>query len=582
MQKSLVIVASFMVLSACQGALDGDELELNPSPEEAQFDEVRTKQQELTMLSGSTWGRSEVGSTWDGTISVCWNSPGNSSTKNMIRDRIEDQWGETGVISHIQFTGWGDCGSAGANIPITFDCTPTNNTGCHDDYSGYVVGIGSNIWSMHLDLGTIKNGFWFGLSNNSIRETALHEFGHALGFTHEHHRVDTPPSCTAEQQGTSGDLFLTPFDIGAMVSYCHPNGTTNLINISPWDRDGLRRAYGFPNKWTQTSSWCGLGGAVYIGDFNGDGRDDQLCFKAGQRWIRFSQNSGNYSGAPTHTGSNWCTGSNAKLLVGDFDGNGRDDLLCQNTVTKNIWVDSLHNGLSGTDYSRLGNPWCTGSGNLLVGDHNGDGRDDLLCHSNSSGKTFVNHSSGSLNTLFDSGTNFQTSTTWCTGTMRMYYGDFDGDDKADRLCLKANGYWYVDRGSNGWNNSDVWPYRSGNIGAFCSPGQLRIGDFNGDGRDDMLCHDRADSNAQIAIQFSNSYAQFLDENWFGPMNHFCSDNSSDSVLHIGYFNDDSQADLLCHTRWSGTHAIEYPTTFQSISQIGAITLARPVWQSQDL
>ena len=95
-------------------------------------------------------------------------------------------------------------------------------------------------------------------------------------------------------------------------------------------------------------------------------------------------------------------------MVGDFDGNEYDDLLCHDTST----------GLTSIRYSRprpfqdvqwsTDRNWCVGGGKkVYTGDFNGDGKTDLCCHTTSSGRkgyafaTYDGRFNGELLILFD-------------------------------------------------------------------------------------------------------------------------------------------------------------------------------------
>ena len=77
----------------------------------------------------------------------------------------------------------------------------------------------------------------------------LHEFGHALGLSHEHIRNDVDHTlCSASGYGggvSSG--FLTPYDRYSVMHYqftgCGINGNYDYTGLSTWDRLGLHILY---------------------------------------------------------------------------------------------------------------------------------------------------------------------------------------------------------------------------------------------------------------------------------------------------------------------------------------------------
>ena len=126
---------------------------------------------------------------------------------------------------------------------------------------------------------------------------------------------------------------------------------------------------------------------LFIGDFNGDGRSDMLCHdgRGGEKWIAYATASGTFpKGSIWHKDMNWCYNWGGKLYVGDFNGDRRDDMICYDTVT--------HTGNMFTAYAKRGGwfhktdntdnmGWCLARGcSLSVASASKDRRDDLVCH----------------------------------------------------------------------------------------------------------------------------------------------------------------------------------------------------------
>ena len=77
---------------------------------------------------------------------------------------------------------------------------------------------------------------------------------------------------------------------------------------------------------------------LHLGDFNGDNRTDLLCHNNtnGRRIILLATQEGNFSGTPRAM-QNWCR-FNKLLLIGDFNGNGRDDMMCHAPWDGHKWI----------------------------------------------------------------------------------------------------------------------------------------------------------------------------------------------------------------------------------------------------
>ncbi|OXM60338.1 trypsin-like serine protease [Amycolatopsis vastitatis] len=137
-----------------------------------------------------------------------------------------------------------------------------------------------------------------------------------------------------------------------------------------------------PGNWNLAqSSWRG-------GDFNGDGRADLAAF---YDYLDNSTNLflfyGNASGGLDSQGVKWNGGipsGKAQFLSGDFDGDGRTDLAAGIDLGgANLTFRTWHATATGVDAPVT--QWTTGPGNWnlgqsrwTVGDFDGDGRTDLL------------------------------------------------------------------------------------------------------------------------------------------------------------------------------------------------------------
>ena len=123
---------------------------------------------------------------------------------------------------------------------------------------------------------------------------------------------------------------------------------------------------------------------LFIGDFDGDGKSDMLChnYQNGGKTIAYATDNGDFSNCGTwYRNMHWCYQTYPKLYVGDFNGDGRDDMLCHDG-SGNMFVAEARSGgtFFGSDRS-VNMGWCRSDGcTLSVAKASRDTKDDLVCH----------------------------------------------------------------------------------------------------------------------------------------------------------------------------------------------------------
>jgi hypothetical protein len=207
---------------------------------------------------------------------------------------------------------------------------------------------------------------------------------------------------------------------------------------------------GFIGEWQRYMRWCRAPGQLLLGDYNGDGREDMLCHNpdTGYKWVALAKAdipgvpfTDRFTGTDWQRDMGWCR-TPRQLLVGDYNGDGRQDMLCHNPDTGYKWVALARagGGFTGTDWQRnMG--WCRTPRQLLVGDYNGDGRQDMLCHNTTSGYKWIAlaKAGGGF-----TGTDWQRNMGWCRTPRQLLVGDYNGDGRQDMLCHNpGTGYKWI-------------------------------------------------------------------------------------------------------------------------------------------
>jgi len=190
-----------------------------------------------------------------------------------------------------------------------------------------------------------------------------------------------------------------------------------------------------------------------LGDIDGDNLNDLVIWRPGNgRWYILKSSAG-YS-YPEAFIKQWGSGAlNDKPLLGDIDGDGKDDLV--------IWRPSngrwyILKSSTGYDYSKAFiKQWGSGALNdiPLLGDIDGDGKDDLIIWRPGNGRWYILKSS----TNYDYGSAFIKQ--WGSGALNdiPLVGDIDGDGKDDLIIWRpGNGRWYILKSSENYDYSKAF------------------------------------------------------------------------------------------------------------------------------
>lgn len=216
------------------------------------------------------------------------------------------------------------------------------------------------------------------------------------------------------------------------------------------------------------------------GDFNGDGRDDLLLRNTNgtvTNWLAQANGSfvGNFANANLALTTDWQVAG-----VGDFNGDGRDDVLWRasnGTVTN--WL-AQGNGAFAGNFANANLALTTDWKVAGIGDFNGDGRDDILWrHANGTITNWLGEENGGYTGNF-ANANLALTNEWKVAGV----GDFNGDSFDDVLWRHTNGTVtnWLGNANGGYSGN----FANANLALTNTWQIVGVGDYNGDGRDDVL------------------------------------------------------------------------------------------------
>ena len=329
--------------------------------------------------------------------------------------------------------------------------------------------------------------------------------------------------------------------------------------------------YGPMRQWLLHGAFCMPGQPVDVGDFNGDGLDDLVCFwkgsypetdsRYGDVFVALSNGDGFDLMLKWH---DFYSGTAEEIsLAGDFNGDGRDDLVNFNPPYHSCAV----NLSTGTAFSDTGSTWSSSiisTGQVpLVGDFNRDGLDDVaVLVRGDTGDVWVALSTGSaFGELKRWGTGF------CTGKAKPDVGDFNGDGFDDLVCFVQDTATAPARGDvnvilstgSAFGASEEWTTRF----AMTSGSTALATDINADGFDDIV--DALPGGIVVgSLNIGGAFAPPAKDSFLGIwQRHTEARKNTGEEIVAGRFNHDLNGDIAMLPRDQRT-GIERGSVFAAI------------------
>jgi translation initiation factor IF-1 len=421
---------------------------------------------------------------------------------------------------------------------------------------GWLIGAGQTPitaadWKYGYSIVGDSDGATFPSNGQTCRQEYLvHELGHNMGLQHDR-------ATAAGMDDTNGDTnLLDPEEFGRYpysFGYNTDASSGNFYTIMALRQTGQTgyRVFSNPRISTCGGFACGVANQAdnalaltttmpviasfghpvndlwFRGDFDGDGKSDLLWRNAidGRDTIWKSANSATPQAVTTANNFDWVIAG-----VGDFDGDGKADILWRNMRDgrNSIWKSA--NSATPQTVTTINNlDWVVAG----IADFDGDGKADILWRNNRDGRDTIWKSANSATSqAVTTANNFD----WVI----VGIGDFDGDGKADILWRNLR-----DGRNSIWKSANSATPQTVTTINNLDWAVAGVGDFDGDGKDDILWRNNRDGRDTIWKSANSATSQAV-----------TTANAFDWVIGgIGDFDGDGKADMLWRNLRDGRNSI---------------------------
>jgi hypothetical protein len=282
--------------------------------------------------------------------------------------------------------------------------------------------------------------------------------------------------------------------------------------IHPWSADSNSPYLYFTmSQWDPYNSYLMrvrlTGGGVFGGspaDLDADGRDDIITFTQDDSAdVYAAKSTGSaFSGRSVKWSDHFAPGREVPA-VGDFDGDGKDDIVAfTHDDAADVYV-ALSDGGSFAPGQKWHDDFASWGRFPAVGDVDGDGRDDLIA--------FTQGSEAEVYVALNEGGRFGAPLKWhdhfAPEGEQPRVGDVDGDGKDDIVTFtggEASDVYVALSDGAAFGGGQKWN------DFFAPDGEFPyVGDYNGDGKDDIVTFTH-NTEADVYVAVSDGTSGFVD------------------------------------------------------------------------